>query len=52
MDRGFSARAARALHEQGFKNVLIVDGGFPAYKKAGYELAPRGSPDHRAIVVK
>ncbi len=40
------------MHEQGFKNVLIVEGGFPAYKKAGLALAPRGSHDPQEIVIK
>jgi rhodanese-related sulfurtransferase len=33
------------LREQGFKNVLIVDGGFPEYEKAGCPVVPKGGEE-------
>ena len=40
------------MREAGFKHGLIVDGGFPAYQRAGYELAPRGSKEPKEVVRK
>ena len=35
---GMSERAAARLKELGYTNVAILDGGYPAWKKAGYEV--------------
>ena len=35
---GMSERAAAKLKELGYTNVAILDGGYPAWKKAGYEI--------------
>ena len=35
---GMSERAAAKLQELGYIDVAILDGGYPAWKKAGYEI--------------
>ena len=35
---GMSERAAAKLRELGYTNIAILDGGYPAWKQAGYEI--------------
>ena len=35
---GTAQRAARSLKELGYTNLAVLDGGHPAWKKAGYEI--------------
>ena len=35
---GMSERAAAKLKELGYTNIAILDGGYPAWKQAGYEI--------------
>lgn len=46
---GTSERAAVKLKEFGYSNVAILDGGYPAWKKAGYEVFSGASVEGKAF---
>jgi rhodanese-related sulfurtransferase len=46
---GTSERAAVKLNEFGYGNVAILDGGYPAWKKAGYEIFSGMSVEGKAF---
>jgi rhodanese-related sulfurtransferase len=46
---GTSERAAVKLKEFGYSNVAILDGGYPAWKKAGYEVFSGVSVEGKAF---
>ena len=46
---GMSERAAVKLQEFGYRNVAILDGGYPAWKKAGYEIFSGMSVEGKAF---
>jgi rhodanese-related sulfurtransferase len=46
---GTSERAAMKLNEFGYSNVAILDGGYPAWKKAGYEIFSGMSVEGKAF---
>ncbi len=46
---GTSERAAAKLKEFGYSNVAILDGGYPAWKKAGYEIFSGMSVEGKAF---
>jgi rhodanese-related sulfurtransferase len=46
---GTSERAAMKLNEFGYSNIAILDGGYPAWKKAGYEIFSGMSVEGKAF---
>jgi len=46
---GMSERAAVKLKEFGYSNVAILDGGYPAWKEAGYEIFSGMSVEGKAF---
>jgi rhodanese-related sulfurtransferase len=46
---GISERAAARLREFGYNNVAILDGGYPAWKSAGYEVFSGMSVEGKAF---
>jgi len=46
---GTSQRAALKLKEFGYSNAAILDGGYPAWKKAGYEIFSGMSVEGKAF---
>jgi rhodanese-related sulfurtransferase len=46
---GTSERTAVKLNEFGYSNIAILDGGYPAWKKAGYEIFSGMSVEGKAF---